>query len=164
MKRLNGGVFVKVVVAVCIGISGAASATGIHVDLEASSTSKQANDQFKQDALKFVQEAQTYLAVTNLQWQNYMFNPGGKSVDDIFRANSDIKEKVAAHFERLMSSPEKTDAIATKLKDYYAAWDGAFDGMRPISSEGSRSYAARVNGEMSRMDSAAARIKLDIKY
>jgi len=129
---------------------------------DAAANSNQGTElQFKQAATKFLQSAQAYLGITTLQWQNFMMSPQTKSVSEISKSNSEYKEKIGQEFAGLMTI-SSSEALSSKLKDYYAAWGLAFDSMRPTSADSARSFPARTNAELQRMDAMAARIKMDL--
>jgi len=118
--------------------------------------------QFKKAAVKFLQSAQAYLGVTTLQWQNLMMVPRAGDVSAISTSNMEYKAQIAKEFNELMATPGGSEALTSKLKDYYAAWGLAFDSMRPTSADTPRGYPARTNTEIQRMEATAARLKMDL--
>lgn len=130
--------------------------------LVAQQKSVQDEVEFKRLASIFVRDTQANLALAALQWQNFMDAPRSRPVQEILESNKKIQGDMTAAFTSLMGLPGKSDPLAEKIKDYFAAWGSAFAAVRPTSSDSTRMHAARLNGELSRMTGLADRLKMDL--
>lgn len=147
----------------CTLVGPAMGATETPAQTRTTIPSQQPDAQFKQSAMKFVQSAQAYLAITSMKWQTFMTNPSAYAVPEILKANADYQSLVARQFSELMELPGKSEGPSEKLKDFYAAWGLAFQSMRPTSADTGRGFSARTNSEMNRMDALAARLQMDLQ-
>jgi hypothetical protein len=161
MKRYGWVVSILLAAGVCAPLSLSIAAALPQANA-AAGVGQDARAEFKQAAIKFMQSAQAYLAVTTLQWQNFMMVPRAGAVTEISAKNADYKAKVASEFDALMAMPGASEAVSPRLKDYFAEWGAVFDAMRPTEADGSRGFSARTNSEMRRMDAMASRIKMDL--
>lgn len=122
----------------------------------------QRSAEFKKSAAVFVRDAQANLALSAIQWQNFMDAPRSRPLHDILADNENIKIGTESSFISLMNSAVTGDPIADKVKDYFSAWGLAFSSVRPTSGDSPRSLTGRSNREIDRMAALAARLKMDL--
>lgn len=154
----------KLLIILMIGIHQAAfaAATAPTKKVEAPETQGATDASFKKSAAEFVQSAQAYLGIANLSWQNFMDNPTAQPTEIVLKKDSENKALIADQFTQLMSTNGKSDALADKVKDFYAAWGFAYASMRPTSTDSRRGYSMRTNAEYQKIEALAARLKMDL--
>lgn len=119
--------------------------------------------EFKKSALLFIRDAQSNLAISALQWKNWLANSQTTDVSQVLTNKNKFQVGVNESFSILMSRPGHTDKLSEKIKDFYSAWKLAMASIAPMQSDSARSANVRIDETLRNMDAAAERIKMDLQ-